>query len=205
MNNLKHDFKTGDIILFSEYPYNGWLACIDCAIRCWTRSRYSHVGIIVVDPPWTKKGTYVWDSSKHVLRDPEDGKIKYGIALIPLQDYIEYSDGKQRLYKRSPTNPKTYDKFTDAALMKIHDKVYGCHYDTTVGHWLAAMVHILIPRTDKTFWCSAFVSYTMTELGILDKDTDWTVIVPADLSEDGTKLKWNVEYGPDIIFSTNYK
>tara|TARA_B110000090_G_C13353736_1_gene435866 strand:+ start:1135 stop:1734 length:600 start_codon:yes stop_codon:yes gene_type:complete len=197
------DLKTGDIILFNEHPYNGWLACVDWAIRCWTRSRYSHVGIIVVDPPWTKKGTYVWDSSKHVHKDPEDGKIKYGIALVPLRDYVEYSGGKQRLYKRSPQNPKTYDKFTDEALMKIHDKVYGCHYDTMVGHWLAAMVHILIPRTDKTFWCSAFVSYALTTVGILDVETDWTIVSPVDLSEKGIKLKWNLEYGPDILFSSN--
>jgi len=197
------DLKTGDIILFNEHPYNGWLACVDWAIRCWTRSRYSHVGMIVVDPPWTKKGTYIWDSSKHVHKDPEDGKIKYGIALVKLRDYIEYSGGKQRLYKRSPKNPKTYDKFTDEALMKIHDKVYGCHYDTMVGHWLAAMVHILIPRTDKTFWCSAFVSYALTTVGILDADTDWTIVSPVDLSEKGIKLKWNLEYGPDILFSSN--
>jgi len=197
------DLKTGDIILFNEHPYNGWLACVDWAIRCWTRSRYSHVGMIVVDPPWTKKGTYIWDSSKHVHKDPEDGKIKYGIALVKLRDYVEYSGGKQRLYKRSPKNLKTYDKFTDEALMKIHDKVYGCHYDTMVGHWLAAMVHILIPRTDKTFWCSAFVSYALTTVGILDADTDWTIVSPVDLSEKGIKLKWNLEYGPDILFSSN--
>jgi len=197
------DLKTGDIILFSEHPYGGWLACIDWGIRCMTKSPYSHVGIIVINPPWTKKGTYIWDSSKHIHKDPEDGKIKYGIALIPIEDYINCSSGKQKLYKRSPINPQTYELFNDKALMTIHDKVYGCHYDNMIGHWLAAFLHILIPRTDKRFWCSAFVSYTLTELGILDSDTDWTIISPADLSSKDMKLKWNDPYGPDILFSEN--
>jgi len=199
------DLKTGDIILFSEHPYDGWLACIDWGIRCWTKSPYSHVGIVVINPPWTKKGTYIWDSSKHIHQDPEDGKIKYGIALVPIQDYINCRSSKQKLYKRSPINPKTYELFNDKAVMKIHDKVYGCHYDNMIGHWLAAFLHILIPRTDKKFWCSAFVSYTLTELGILDSDTDWTIISPADLSSKGGKLKWNdpYVYGPDILFSEN--
>lgn len=196
------DVKTGDIILFSEHPYAGFMACIDWAIRWWTNSPYSHAGIVIINPPWTKEGTYIWDSSKHIHKDPEDGKIKYGIALIPIEDYISDAVGKQKLYKRSPIDPKTRDLFDRDSLMRIHNKVYGCHYDNAIGHWLAAMVHILIPRTDKTFWCSAFVSYTLTELGILDKDTDWTIVSPANLSENGP-LKWNKEYGKDTLFSEN--
>jgi len=192
--------KTGDIILFNEHPYSGCMVCIDWAIRCWTHSVYSHVGLIVVDPPWTKKGTYVWDSSRHVHKDPEDDKIKYGIALIPLQNYIDYDGGRQKLYKRSPLNKDVYKRFTNDALTELHNKVYGCHYDTTIGHWLAAMVHILIPRSTKTFFCSAFVSYTLTQLGILDQQTDWTIVSPADLSEHGT-LDWEYKYGPDILIS----
>lgn len=197
------EFNTGDIILFKEHPYNGLLACIDCAIRCFTKSEYSHVGLILVNPPWTAvPGVFVWDSSKHIYKDAEDGKIKYGIATIPIMDYIDYPGSRQELIIRRPVNKNVYARFSDKEKMtKIHDMVYGIHYDTTVGHWLAGMFHILIPRTEKTFFCSAFVSRVLTYFDILDAETDWTIVSPAELSDKSDKLLWKEKYSTDILFS----
>ena len=199
---LRTMLRTGDIILFNEHPGYGFFACMDWAIRCWTNSPYSHSGIIIVDPPWPcKAGTYVWDSSKHFHADLQDGKIKFGVALVPIDIYVNDVHGHQKLYKRSPIDPKVYDLFTQEKLIKLHDKVYGKHYDTSVRHWLAGMLHILIPRTETTFFCSAFVSYALTEVGVLDAETDWTIVSPAQLSSTSTTLKWKHAYGPDTIFS----
>ena len=98
--------RTGDILLFNEHPNNILFSFIDSCIRCATNSPYSHAGIVIVDPEWAPKGTYVWDSSYHVHPDPQDQKIKFGIALVKLEDYLDNIDGKQQLYRRSPVTPK---------------------------------------------------------------------------------------------------
>jgi hypothetical protein len=153
--------------------------------------------MVIVDPEWAPKGTYVWDSSWHVHPDPQDNKIKFGIALVKLEDYLENVDGKQQLYKRSPVDPKVYERFTPEKLRQLHDKVYGKHYDLDIGHWFAGFVHSLIPRSTKTFFCSAFVSFALTEMGVLAPDTDWTVVSPAMLSSTCSRLTWECPYQPD--------
>jgi len=206
------DLKTGDIVLFNEDPRCGSIfVLIDWAIRCWTGSPYSHAGLVVVDPPWPcgegkLKGTYIWDSSQHIHEDPCDGKIKFGIALVPIDQYIHDANEKhQKLYKRSPADPNTYGLFSDTAIQKLHTKVYGKPYDNSFSHWWAGMWHILIPRTASRFWCSAFVSYALTEVGVFKEDTDWSVISPADLSSQTKnpymKNRWRHAYKKDELFS----
>mgnify|MGYP001189586494 CR=1 FL=1 len=189
--------RTGDILLFNEHPRKCLFSFIDGCIRWMTNSPYSHAGMVIVDPEWAPKGTYVWDSSWHVHPDPQDNKIKFGIALVKLEDYLENVDGKQQLYKRSPVDPKVYERFTPEKLRQLHDKVYGKHYDLDIGHWFAGFVHSLIPRSTKTFFCSAFVSFALTEMGVLAPDTDWTVVSPAMLSSTCSRLTWECPYQPD--------
>ena len=186
--------KTGDILLFDEQPNSCSIWFIDTCIRWCTHSKFSHAGIIIVDPEWAPKGTYVWDSSKHVHPDPQDNKIKFGIALVKIEDYLSNIDGKQQLYKRSPKNPEVYRRFTPEKLRELHDKVYGKHYDLDPVHWFAGLIHSLIPRSTKEFFCSAFVSYVLTEVGVLHEDTDWTVVSPAMLADDALRLNWLCPY-----------
>ena len=188
------DLRTGDILLFNENPKRCLFWWIDSCIRWCTNSPYSHVGLVIVDPEWAPKGTYVWDSSRHVHPDPQDNKIKFGIALVKIEYYLNNIDGKQQLYKRSPKNPEVYKRFTPEKLRELHDKVYGKHYDLDPAHWLAGLVHSLIPRSTKEFFCSAFVSYALTQMGILHADTDWTVVSPGMLSVDCNTLDWLCPY-----------
>lgn len=189
--------RTGDIVLFNEYSNSCWLSYVEAAIRCCTNSIYSHVGIVLVDPPWAPAGTYIWDSSRHMHPDPQDNKIKFGIALVPLDEYVNIKTSRQQLYVRSPVDPAVYDRFTPEKLSEIHDAVYGKHYDLDLGHWLAGMFHTLIPRTTDRFFCSAFASFFLAKCGVLADDTDWTVVSPAMLSSRGKGLAWRAEYGDD--------
>lgn len=217
------NLKTGDIILFEEDAKCGSVfKVVDWAIRCWTRSPYSHAGLVVVNPPRVNvcsgkpvldaeghpthlEGTFVWDSSKHFQRDPMDGKIKFGIALVPLDAYLhDKMLNHQTLYKRSPLHPETYELFTPDIMRQLYIEVYDKPYDTQLGHWLAGMFHILIPRSDKAFVCSAFVAYALTFVGVLAKDTCYTIKSPADLSSRARHQLAFVaghEYGEDTEFS----
>ena len=192
--------RTGDIILFNEHPTNYLMAILSAIIRCATGSEYSHAGLVIVDPPWAPSGIYIWDSSKHSTPDPQDKKIKFGIALVRLEDYLK-TEGKHQLYKRSPLNPATYDLFTTDRLKKLHDNVYGKHYDLSIGHWMAGLFKVLIPRSTNSFFCSAFVSYALVSVGILSEYTDWTVVTPSLLSsKNDDMLNWLIPYGPDTKY-----
>jgi len=192
--------KTGDFLLFEYHPTPFLLGAIDSIIRCFSHSRYSHSGFVIVDPPWAPLGTYIWDSSYHFHPDPQDHKIKFGIALVKLEDYTSVN-GKQLIYKRSPTDPNIYKIFNKKFLQQIHDDVYGKHYDLTIGHWLAGLWHIIIPRTNKEFFCSSFVSYILTQAHILNKNTDWTIVSPGELSsENDNNMQWVEHYGPDTLW-----
>lgn len=194
------NLRTGDILLFNEHPNSCMFWWIDYCIRCWTNSPYSHVGMVIVDPEWAPKGTYVWDSSMHVHPDPQDHKVKFGIALVKIEDYLNNIDGRQQLYKRSPVNPEVYNRFTPEKLKELHDKVYGKHYDLDPKHWFAGLIHSFIPRSTKQFFCSAFVSYALTQMGILHADTDWTIVSPAMLSESSCRLDWLCPYTKEEKF-----
>jgi len=215
--------KTGDIILFQEEPKCGSIfKLLDWAIRCWTHSPYSHAGLVIVNPPRVNvvtgeinvdqhgqheclEGTYIWDSSKHFQKDPMDGRIKFGIALVPIDMYLH--DNMllhQKLYKRSPKTPETYALFTESKIRQLYMEVYDKPYDTQIKHWLAGMFRIHITRSNNAFFCSAFVSFALTQMGILEKNTDWTILSPADLSSRAdNRLRWTAghEYGPDTEFS----
>ena len=219
--------RTGDILLFEEEPKCGSIfRLIDWAIRWWTSSQFSHAGLVVVDPPMgitekdesgntiiifnkePLKGTYIWDSSKHSNKDPEDGLIKFGIALVPAERYFNNPEMKhQALWKRSPVDEKTYECWNKVLIKKMYKEVYNKPYDINLGHWLAGMFHIIIPKTTETFWCSAFVTYALCYVGILDgKCTNWTLKSPEDLSSSANApLEWKKgkEYGPNtLVWST---
>ena len=191
--------KTGDILLFDETPTNSCMRMLDNCIKYCTHSHYSHSAIVIVNPPWDSslKGTYVWESSFHGTKDPQDGKVKFGVQLTPLDLYTKRYPGRVKIYCRTPETPCSM--FTDAALIAIHKRVYDKPYDIDPCDWLHALFRCFRPRRTDTYYCSAFVSYVLTSVGVLAPDTDWTIISPAELSasSENRLVIWRVKYGQD--------
>ena len=92
MELVKEPVKTGDILLF-DYQ-EGW---ISWAIKFFTRSNYSHVGMVVVDPQFTEiplKGVYLWESGRGYIPDPENHRLKTGVQLTPMEQVFKTFEGK---------------------------------------------------------------------------------------------------------------
>ena len=123
---------TGDILLFDERPNMCCMATLDSLIQCCTRSKYSHCALVVVDPPFAPqcKGTFVWESSWHGTKDPQDDKVKFGVQLTPIELYTEHYPGAVTVYRRQPMSTNTRQMFSDDALKAVHKKVYLHGYDT---------------------------------------------------------------------------
>lgn len=196
MNQL----QTGDLLLFSEHPHECCMGMLDCCIKLCTGSKYSHAALVVVDPPWAPscKGIFVWESTWHGTKDPQDGLIKFGVQLTPIEFYTQRYPGVVSIYVREGVG---IDNLT---LIDIQKKVYDHKYDTRPKDWCAALFKRTIPRQTDVFTCSAFVSYVLTMASVLDKETEWTTISAAELAcshRDGI-IKWEQTYGAVSFIGT---
>lgn len=185
------DFKTGDLLLFNYKP-TGWAGWLDEMIYWGTHSNYSHTAIILKDPTFihpTLKGTFVWQSGESSKPDPQDGKIKLGVQITPLEQLLDSYKGNGHCYYRSINCDNTH--FTQQKLKMVHNIVYDKPYDVCPIDWVEAFLK-KDPSPQKTsrFWCSALVGYIYTKCGILDSSTDWSILSPNDLSVSGENLKF---------------
>ena len=178
--------ETGDLMLFTKNrtPSVWWI--LDKTIEYFTHSPYVHVGMVLVDPPFSvSSGTYLWESGYESCVNPETGKQNLGVRLTPMSVVL---NTHQNIYVRKCTI-----RISDAKLKKIHSDVFLKPYDMCLSDWLLATLRLDIKpqKTDK-FWCSAFVSYVLTQLGWFPEKTDWSIVRPCDLSSSSNYLVWNV-------------
>ena len=188
------DLQTGDIVMMCHKD-NGIFEYFLDIIRYSTHSPYVHIGMIIKDPLFTEthmKGIFLWESGFECTPDPQDGKIKLGVQLTPLSKFKENYKGGQILVRRFKDN----SVFTEDVLATIHNNVYDKPYDINPRDWLLALFRIdTSPQKTDRFWCSAFVGYILTKLGLIKVSTDWSVMYPSDFAIDGE----NLEYTSDNI------
>ena len=208
-----NQLKTGDILLFNESPRNIFMSGFTSLIKHFTYSNYSHIALVIVDPPFAShlKGVFIWESSYHGTKDPSDNRVKFGVQLTPLSIYTQRYPGQLKIYKRSPINDDIRNLFTQRVLHMIHNNTYLKKYDVSIFKsmfvylikhpnylldWHSAYLKYNIEHKMETFTCSAFVSYVLTQVGILDANTSWTKISAADLSYQSktTMIQWNHHY-----------
>jgi len=183
------DLDTGDLLLFCNN--DSWFTQL---IRYGTHSDYTHVAMILKDPEFihpTLKGTYVWESSWEGKPDPQDGKIKLGVQITPLREIIDsYND--KNIYLRKLFKPE--GKMTTETLREVHQVVYDKPYDVVPSDWVEALFDKdNTPQKIDRFWCSALVGYIYTKCGILQSDTDWSVLSPNDFSLTSDSLRFTAD------------
>lgn len=96
LKKIMKTLKTGDLLLCDNLEYKdfglfGWL------IKFMTYSDFSHIGMIVKDPQFTKQpleGIYVWQSGSSSVPDAEDNIMKLGVQFTPFLDFVNTYKGK---------------------------------------------------------------------------------------------------------------
>jgi len=184
MENL----KTGDLILFCGHN-SGPLTCFSWMIKCCTHSNYSHVAMVIKDPSFVDpplKGLYVWESGWEGHPDPQDGQVKLGVQITPLDEVLA-DFGNSIIISRQIECSNSI--FTDEKLREVHNVVYNKPYDIVPRDWVEALLRKdSHPQKTDRFWCSALVGYIYTKCGVLDPTTDWSILRPSDFSLDGEEL-----------------
>ena len=192
--------ETGDIILFSSTGANNcFIKCLDCCIKCGSRSKYTHCGIVIKNPRSIYKkykiqvlhdlpnDVYILESTGlEAIADSEDDKRKFGVQIRNLSDVLEDFNG-QTWYRKLYINR---DKKFYQRLAYAHSIVHGKPYDINPIEWIDALFHLHIGQaTKQRFFCSALVAYVYVCLGLLPKSLDWSVIRPKDFgTESGRRL-----------------
>ena len=199
------DLETGDILLFYPKPSNIFYKILDTGIRYFTDSNYTHVAIVLKNPNFIDnplEGVYMWESSYEGTPDPQDGKIKLGVQMTSIKEFLKTYSGQ--IYVRKLK--KGHCNFTDEKLKEIHNVVYDKPYDIVPSDWINAISRTdTNPQKTSRFWCSALVSYILVQIGFLDTEVDWSIIRPCDLSSTSSYLKFkNCEYGQDYKIYEKY-
>jgi hypothetical protein len=190
---LEASLDTGDLVLFRGTSWISWL------IEWFGVSRYSHVGVIIKNPKFLNEeledGTYLLESSWNNTPDAEDHLYKVGVQLHLLDDILkESAKGSVEIRRvHCERNKAFYDK-----LDELHKEIHGKPYDLNPVDWLCAKYNIACPypvetrfQKRKSFWCSALVSYLFCELGIIQKDVNWSIIAPREFSsKEGKQLQF---------------
>tara|TARA_Y100001970_G_scaffold140877_1_gene173511 strand:+ start:242 stop:835 length:594 start_codon:yes stop_codon:yes gene_type:complete len=192
----RFNLKTGDILLFS---YDGY-SLFSSMIKKFTQSEFTHVAMVLKDPYFihpSLKGYYVWESGKEDKPDPQDNKIKLGVQITPFDEiYQTYSSTNSEIYVRRVDSSKN---FTNETLEKIHEVVYNKPYDLVPKDFYEALEKKDDnPQKTSRFWCSALLGYIYTQCGILNKDTDWSILFPKDFSSQSSTLEFKIPLSDDI-------
>ena len=185
--------KTGDLLLFNWHA-TGTFGAFTKMIKWGTHSNYTHSAIVLRDPTFIHphlKGLYVWESSWEGEPDPQDGEIKLGVQITPINEILNaYKRTGNHCYLRSIECDPSH--FSDENLSKVHEVVYKKPYDICPVDWVEGFLQKdLNPQKTSRFWCSALVGYIYTKCGILKPDTDWSIMTPNDFSLDGEKLRYD--------------
>lgn len=186
INELK--LKTGDLLVCDDLQHDNW-GLFSWLIKYFTKSDYSHVGLIVVDPEMTNpalKGTYVWTSGTSDVPDAEDDKKKFGVQFIEFEEFLKTYGGKIYLRRLKCESEEQYHKiFNINVLREIHQVVYDKPYDVVVADWIEAYCQKdNKPQKTSRFWCSALIGYIYTKLTLLRSDLDWSILTPSFFSNE---------------------
>ncbi len=185
---------TGDLLLFSGNSNDrSFFGLFDSLIKWGTHSNYTHTAVVLKNPTFINpvlKGTYVWESGWEKNPDPQDGIHKYGVRITPLAEILESyrNTGGTCFYRKMECDSS---HFTSENLSNIHNIVYKKPYDICPLDWIEAYLkRDLNPQKTSRFWCSALVGFIYTKCGILDPNTDWSILSPNDLSLSGQQLNF---------------
>lgn len=178
----KDTLKTGDILLFSDKK-----SFLGKCIQCCTESKYCHAALVLRDPDFTTpplKGLYVIESTG--LEKPADVEThehyKFGVQVRDFDEVIRDHNGGVWVRHVHCTRDEEFYK----NLAQAHTIAHNRFYDINPVTWLEALFndHAVWLQKKDTFFCSALCAFLLTSVGVLPKDTPWSIVRPRDLGTE---------------------
>jgi len=192
-DKLCEQFETGDILLFNNNHISSYTGIFSYLIKFFTKSDWSHLGIILKDPEFTdkklEKGLYLWESSLEFFGDAEDNKIKLSVQIVPLRKMVEHFKGFVAWRKLDSGDIK----ITTDHLKEIHSLVHNKPYDLNPIDWIEAYLeHSPNPQKISRYFCSALVARIYSYLKLIDANINWSIIRPSSFSNQNLDDKLHI-------------
>lgn len=193
-NDFESTLKTGDLLLCDNLSH-GFFGYLSWIIKFFTYSDFSHIAMVIKDPTFihpSLTGLYVWESGEESVPDVEDNKKKFGVQIISYKNFIKKYPGKIYVRKILCQSDEQYQSIfcNKDILTHIHEIVYNKPYDVIISDWIDSYLQIdPSPQKTSRFWCSALVGFFYTKFGLLDKNTDWSILQPRFFSSENKSLK----------------
>mgnify|MGYP001207557393 CR=1 FL=1 len=209
INMCINEMKTGDLILFS-----GTHSLISSAVKWWTNSKYSHVGMVLVNPKIgvydinkkmkELKGVYLIESAYENIPDATDNTYKYGVQVVPLAQVIKNYEGNIYWRKLNISNSQYTEEKLINTFTNIYSFIKNKKYDLDIVDLFCSRLNITNPETiydsstlnwlshdtqkNDKFVCSALVAYIYTHFDFLPSITQWTECIPKYFSDENPDL-----------------
>ena len=119
MKKIIDNLKTGDLLLFTQEGH-GITHLLSSVIKLTTHSPFTHVAMVLKNPTFihpSLRGTYVWESSWEGKPDPQDGKIKLGVQITPIQEILDAYKNTGHVFVRKLVTSRNV--FTDEILFRL--------------------------------------------------------------------------------------
>jgi hypothetical protein len=183
-DDIRSQLKTGDVILFSGE------GGISDGIKFFTRSRYSHVGIVYrFSDPRDPEGTvFCWESTTlSDLTDADTGKATMGVQRVELSERLERCFAKGYAIRIRPLAKALTDPMVEA-LNAFRHEVSGRPYEKSVLDLLRAAYDGFLGanREDlSSLFCSELVAEAFQRMGLLSDSIPSDEYTPKDFSAEG--------------------
>lgn len=177
LRRLGKTLETGDIVLFSG---KGWLSGI---IRLFTRSRWTHVGVIVRLPGW-QEPMLLEACGRSEVNDYLSGKKTPGVTLACFHGRVAEYVGEVAVRRRverglSPAGQRLFRRLVARFYLRPYKNfLWSLFLDLVSGRRMR-------PGFGAVF-CSELVAELYRRVGWLDRDARASRFVPGDFAAPGS-------------------
>ncbi len=173
-DEIRNELKTGDMVLFSG---GGFISRI---IQMYTRSKWSHVGLVVKDG-WFDM-LLLWESTTLSKIKTVNGIVRQGVAIRPLSEVIANYDGVVGV--RQLDKPLSDGQELDIGDLRKEFK--GRDYEQSKSELFKSAYDFIGGKNEEdlsSLFCSELVAEAYQRIGLLSEDVPSNEYTPADLAE----------------------
>lgn len=192
-SQIRSVLDTGDVVLFSN---PGLIAGV---IQFATRSRWSHVGMIVrARVADDDEILLLWESTMmSPVKDVHTGKVLNGIQLVPLSVRLAVCQGTVAVRRLK----RPLADWQRVNICRLRKNLRGRPYERDVGQlfkaawdgWLGANV-----EDASSLFCSEAVALACRSMNLTPRGMISSELVPGDFSVEGNVTWVNEAYGEQI-------
>ena len=172
-SEIRDDLKTGDMVLFSG---DGFVSRI---IQMYTRSKWSHVGLVVKDE-WYDM-LLLWESTTLSKVKTVYGNVRQGVAVRPLSEVVAKYEGEVGI--RQLERPLSDGQQVDIGDLRKEFK--GRDYEQSKSELFKSAYDFIGGKNEEdlsSLFCSELVAEAYQRVGLLSEHTPSNEYTPADLA-----------------------